>query len=148
MEQATPSQKGGVRLDFTIPGRPVGKQRARTVFGARGVRTYTPDETVRWENAVKVFAQQAGVEMDLGPVRVDILVTRTIPKSWSKRQTQQAKDGVYAVGKPDIDNVVKSTLDGLNGVAYKDDSQVVKVSAMRTFGDVDATHVTLISLQD
>lgn len=31
----------------------------------------------------------------------------------------------------DIDNYVKTILDGLNGVAWKDDSQVVKVTAVK-----------------
>ena len=31
----------------------------------------------------------------------------------------------------DIDNYVKTILDGLNGVAWKDDSQVVKITAVK-----------------
>lgn len=33
--------------------------------------------------------------------------------------------------KPDIDNVLKAVLDALNGVAYKDDSQVVEVRVVK-----------------
>jgi crossover junction endodeoxyribonuclease RusA len=32
---------------------------------------------------------------------------------------------------PDIDNLIKSILDGLNGIAWQDDKQVVKVVAER-----------------
>ena len=35
--------------------------------------------------------------------------------------------------KPDIDNVLKIVLDALNGVAYKDDSRVVMVSAKKVY---------------
>ena len=37
--------------------------------------------------------------------------------------------------KPDIDNVIKAVLDGLNGVAYADDSQVVALSASKCYSD-------------
>lgn len=33
--------------------------------------------------------------------------------------------------KPDVDNVLKAVMDGLNGVAYKDDSQVVMTTAVK-----------------
>ena len=33
--------------------------------------------------------------------------------------------------KPDLDNAIKSILDGLNGVAYYDDKQVVQISATK-----------------
>ena len=35
--------------------------------------------------------------------------------------------------KPDIDNVLKVVLDALNGVAYKDDSRVVAVTARKIY---------------
>jgi Holliday junction resolvase RusA-like endonuclease len=46
-------------ISFTIPGEPVAKGRAK--FARRGnfVTTYTPDKTARYENLVKLAAQQA-----------------------------------------------------------------------------------------
>lgn len=35
--------------------------------------------------------------------------------------------------KPDIDNVIKIILDALNGIAYKDDCQVVEVIAVKKY---------------
>ena len=41
-------------------------------------------------------------------------------------------DHFYTSGnRPDLDNMLKSILDGLKGAAYVDDSQVVRVSAER-----------------
>ena len=37
--------------------------------------------------------------------------------------------------KPDIDNITKCILDGLNGVAYRDDTQVVEVSAKKIYAE-------------
>jgi len=33
--------------------------------------------------------------------------------------------------RSDIDNLIKTVLDGLNGVAWEDDTQVVKVEAVK-----------------
>ena len=40
---------------------------------------------------------------------------------------------IFPSRKPDIDNVLKVVLDALNGVAYKDDSRVVAVSARKVY---------------
>lgn len=39
----------------------------------------------------------------------------------------------YPTKKPDIDNIVKVVLDALNGLAYKDDTQVVRVLAQKSY---------------
>lgn len=43
--------------------------------------------------------------------------------------------GNVSPGKPDIDNIQKAVLDGLNGVAYDDDSQVVDVHCRKVYTD-------------
>ena len=37
--------------------------------------------------------------------------------------------------KPDIDNCIKVILDSLNGIAYKDDSQVVSLKIEKYYAD-------------
>lgn len=48
-----------------------------------------------------------------------------IPKSWPRAKKAEALAGKLPPGKPDIDNILKVVLDGLNGIAYEDDKQVV-----------------------
>lgn len=36
--------------------------------------------------------------------------------------------------KPDVDNIIKIVLDGLNGIAYDDDKQVVYASCKKMYG--------------
>jgi Holliday junction resolvase RusA-like endonuclease len=35
---------------------------------------------------------------------------------------------------PDLDKLIRAVLDGLTGVAYKDDGQVVKITAVKIYG--------------
>ena len=55
------------------------------------------------------------------PVEVVVIIYRALPKSTPKRVTCEP----FTV-KPDCDNVLKAVMDGLNGVAFYDDAQVVE----------------------
>jgi Holliday junction resolvase RusA-like endonuclease len=55
-----------------------------------------------------------------GPVIFSLVSHRHIPKSWPKR-----RHGEQDTMKPDASNILKLVEDALNGIAYKDDSQIV-----------------------
>jgi crossover junction endodeoxyribonuclease RusA len=59
---------------------------------------------------------------------------RTVIKSPISKQHEASvamKFFLYGRRTPDIDNLIKAILDGLNGIAWEDDRQVVNVSAWR-----------------
>ena len=59
---------------------------------------------------------------------IDIIITAFlgIPKSASKRKQMLMTSGaLFPMKKPDLDNVMKIVCDALNGIAYKDDAQIV-----------------------
>lgn len=104
----------------------VGKQRARTVRANGVTRSYTPKKTVAFEDAIRdTWLEQVGncYAGFPGPVKVSVLYERELAKSNPKFWR-----GRHDLGKPDADNVLKSVLDALNGVAYADDSQVVSAA--------------------
>ena len=43
--------------------------------------------------------------------------------------------------KPDTDNIAKSILDSLNGIAYKDDKQVVDLRVRKQYAEVPSVSV-------
>ena len=68
-------------------------------------------------------------------VRVDILAVFPVPASWSKKRRLAALQGVdHHVSKPDLDNVQKAILDGMNGIVFEDDSQVIDSRARKAYG--------------
>lgn len=124
-------------ITFTIPGEPVAKGRARSFVRNGHVAHYTPDKTARYENLVKLAAQQAMAEAAPieGAVGLIVRAYFSIPKSWSlKKQRSAALGEIMHTKRPDLDNVVKAIKDGANGVAWKDDSQVVDVRASKRYG--------------
>lgn len=70
----------------------------------------------------------------LEAVSVVLDIQVPIPASWSQRKRDQAIAGyICPTTKPDIDNVEKAVFDGLNGITWKDDVQVVEVSKRKRY---------------
>lgn len=139
-------------MQFEVPGKPQGKQRARVSIRGGYARAYTPEETASYENLVKLcyrqeaMAQGASIITRDKSVWIDIDAKYEIPKSFSKKKRDEALTGVlYPHTKPDIDNVVKIICDALNGVAFIDDSQVVSVQATKRYANAPSVTVTIHS---
>lgn len=124
----------GLLRTFTVPGPPVAKGRPR--LGK--YTTYTPTKTVNYENLVQFsyIEKYKGSEPLEGDLKLEIVFYFPIPKRTSKKDRQLMIDGKIKHNKrPDIDNCIKSITDALNNIAYKDDSQIVAVVAIKLYSD-------------
>lgn len=129
-------------IRFTIPGVPVAKGRARIGRTRSGQPiAFTPGKTRSYEALVALAAQQAMQGQAPFPkeqalfLRVDAYLP--VPASWSRKKRQQALDGaIRPSARPDLDNYIKATLDGLNGILFADDSSIVQIWAAKMYGDV------------
>lgn len=71
-----------------------------------------------------------------GALRVEITFYRSAQKSDSKKKHAQKLSGaIKPTVKPDTDNYLKSTLDGLNGVLWKDDALITTELAKKRYSD-------------
>ena len=116
---------------FTVPGAPRPKGRARVT---RGGHAYTPGRTRSYEALVATVAMAAGVEVIEGPVRLTVHAYLPRPKRLCRRKDDPC--ALPAPSRPDLDNIVKAISDGLDGVAWRDDAQVVEVYASKWFHSV------------
>lgn len=125
-------------VTFDVLGEPRGKGRPRFSRSGPYVRTYTPAETAAYENLIRLAYQQAhGPLFDKSkPLSLHLWIYMKIPESASKtRKLQMIRGEIRPTKKPDIDNVLKAVLDGLNTVAYHDDVQIVQICAQKFFSD-------------
>ncbi len=133
--------------DFIIPGNAVAKGRARTVMNRKtGMSfSYTPETTVNYENYVKMcYKNNCTYFFGEDPVGMLITVYKQIPKSTSKKKRVDMESGlIKPTTKPDIDNYYKLIADALNGVAYKDDSQIVAAFVTKFYAEEPFVHVTI-----
>lgn len=118
---------------FFVPGKVQGKARPR--FSSKSGTVYTPSRTKSYERQIaETYKAQHGYCFD-GAVMVLIEAVFLIPKSWTRAKKAAAMAGKLPPGKPDIDNILKVVLDGLNGIAYGDDKQVVLAQCKKVYAD-------------
>jgi Holliday junction resolvase RusA-like endonuclease len=134
-------------MKFWIPGKPQGKARARTVNNGGRVHSFTPEKTVLYENLIKVCFEQAK-PADWEPlnslVEMTIRAVFPVPKSYSKKRREWCLKGYeLPCVKPDCDNIAKVICDALNGFAYVDDKQIVKLVVTKEYGEEPGVEVTL-----
>ncbi len=117
---------GIMAISFVVPGQPVAKARARTVRTKSGAsRTFTPAATVAFEDRVRMAARVVGVRPVTGPLCMTVLFLFSCPKSRHRKRTPRQQEPKTT--KPDLSNLLKSVEDALNGIAYQDDAQLVRV---------------------
>jgi Holliday junction resolvase RusA-like endonuclease len=128
-----------MQIMFTIYGEPVPKGRPR--FSTRGKFpvAYTPEKTKNYESDVGMMAKAAmGASNPLeGALEAFIYVTFAVPASYSKKRTEAClSDSEKHTKKPDLDNICKILFDGMNGIVFKDDSQITSIHATKVYGEV------------
>lgn len=111
-----------VEYTLFVEGQPIPKARPRVGKG----HTHTPEKTRDYEARVGWAARAAGVLPFTGDVRITLTFLRK-----GKRRA-------------DLDNMVKSCVDGMNGIAYEDDKQVVELHASVVYGiDKPGVHISI-----
>lgn len=123
-----------MKINFIVQGKVQAKQRPR--FNRYSGKTYTPNETIAYENWVKAcyLEKYRGQKPLEKPLKVKIIAYYDIPQSVSKKKKlQMLHNEIFPTIKPDTDNIAKSILDSLNGIAYLDDKQVVKLEVEKYY---------------
>jgi Holliday junction resolvase RusA-like endonuclease len=123
-----------MKIEFNVPGKVQAKQRPRF----NGKFAYTPKETIAYENWVKTcyLEKHRDVKPLENPLKVKIIAYYEVPKSASKKKKlQMLHNEIFPTVKPDTDNIAKGILDSLNGIAYLDDKQVVKLEVEKYYSN-------------
>lgn len=131
-------------LMYTVYGEPVGKGRPRFARRGKFTSTYTPQKTKTYEDEIRMMAKAAmGASEPLEtPMTVAIYIRVGIPASYSKQKRKDALSGVLRpTKKPDLDNIAKCFLDGMNDIVYIDDKQVVNLHVTKVYAETPAVEV-------
>ncbi len=133
-------------VTFLIEGEPTGKGRHRTT---KKGNIHTPVKTTLYENWVKsVYINRVGEKLLNGPIKATIEAYYGIPKSKSKKAKELMMLHVTRpMKKPDVDNIAKVILDSLNGIAYRDDAQIVELQVNKYYAELGFVKVTLEELE-
>jgi len=138
MEIPVPLGNGGNAITgtdalFFVHGRPIPQGSLKFINGhAIHVRA---NDLALWRADIANGARKARVNKAVGAVEVSLVFTLTKPKT-SKRKEPSTT--------PDIDKLIRAVLDGLTDVAYEDDKQVTKVSAIKQYGETQGVQVRVV----
>lgn len=123
------------RYTIEINTRPTPKARPRLSKFA----VYTPKKTTNYENLIAYEWKKRYKDLILkNAVKLDLLFCFKKAKSCKKD---------YHTQRPDIDNLEKAILDGLNKVAFVDDCQVVEMKSQKIFSDADKIVITVTEIE-
>lgn len=138
-------------IEFFVAGEPVPQGSTKAFYIKkleRVVTTHTNANTEAWRNRIATEAQHVNElrpqsyfsdDRRLGyEVTMEFVFTR--PKSTPKRWKQNTK-------RPDLDKLVRAVLDGITNVLIPDDSQVVRITAGKCYGECDRSPGLHISVR-
>ena len=124
-------------IKFTLYGEPVPKGRPKfTVRGGYAI-AYTPKKTREAETNLRVQALPFKLDKPLeGAISLTVTIYRSIPKSFSKKKTEMAENGILRpITRPDVSNYLKGIEDAFNKIMWNDDSQIVRIIAGKCYSN-------------
>lgn len=128
-------------LNVHVFGLPVPQARPRAFKTPSGhIRLYDPANCKDWKRTVlaQVLPAKPSAPVE-GPLAMDLVFELPRPKSAPKRVQ-------HPTTRPDLSNFIKTIEDALTGVVYRDDSQIVALTAIKRYGpepgvSIRVTHV-------
>ncbi|WP_418524694.1 RusA family crossover junction endodeoxyribonuclease [Limosilactobacillus vaginalis] len=137
-----------MKLVFEI--EPVEQARPRATRMGRGIRLYDPKKVSVYKKQLGMMCRFQYKQAPLaGPLKVEMNFFRHVQSSVSKKERKLRLSGSHRpVVKPDTDNYIKSTLDGLNGLLWEDDNQIVDLIAHKYYSDNPRVEIEVTQLNE
>lgn len=118
------NEPSGISAHFFVSGKPIPQGSLKFINGhAIHVRA---QDLALWRADIANAARQARVNKAQEGVEVSLTFILQRPKTVKRKEPHV---------RPDIDKLTRAVLDGLTGVAYEDDEQVVKIVAEKRYGE-------------
>lgn len=141
---------------IVIPGKPMTWARAKANFRSGKPHYFTAPEREAKMGEIALLWRTAELPQLEGPLAIDCEFLFDRPKS--HYQANGSVKNSHLLTRPgrgkyggDIDNLVKIVQDALNTVAYKDDSQIAELRAVKRYAgpaEVCETRVTITTLTE
>ena len=149
MEKSRDTPPGAI--SFYVHATPKGKGRPRfSQDRLGGVHTYTPNDTrIFEERVITAYLEQVGTRQRPhfpkgAPLVLEAEINFAPPESASKKKKMEMLAGrIRPTKRPDADNVLKAIADGLNGLAYHDDAQLVEMNGSKYYDAIEGVRVTI-----
>lgn len=126
-----------MRFKLVFDIEPVEQARPRARRFRQGIMMYDPAKVKNFKaklhDMAKYLYPGEPLEKELA---VEIWFYRSVQKSISKVERRRRLLGIHGpTVKPDLDNYIKSCLDALNGVLWKDDNLITTITAHKIYAE-------------
>lgn len=117
-------------------------------------RTYQTMQVLCFEKQLRQTAIEQlpkNFQPFIGAIGLEITFVFPPLKSFSQKRLRQLELGKiqYKTTKPDLtDNLMKGTMDALNGIIFKDDSQIATIHSRKIYGLVPHIEMKFYELKD
>lgn len=126
----------GTSAQFFIAGRPIPQGSLKFINGhAIHVRA---QDLALWRADIARVAKSVIWEKAQESVEIHLTFTLLKPKTVKRNEP---------FVRPDIDKLIRAVLDGLTGVAYEDDQQVTKITAIKEYGNTEGVLIRVTDKQ-
>lgn len=130
----------------TLRGQPQGKGRPR--FGRAGafVRVWTDKKTASYEKLLGAAGHEAMAGLSALDTALSVVIEAAmgIPPSWPRKRRSAALSGdLSPIGRPDFDNIAKGICDALNGIVWRDDSQIVACTFRKFYSEYPGIKISV-----
>jgi len=127
-------------MTLVIHGKPAPQPRVRAYRRGEHAGVYTPSMADAWKGQVMLAAGLYRGQFTTGPLRLEVEFYLPRP--------QARKNDDYVAVKPDLDNLLKSTMDALtNAGVWRDDSQVAAVVMSKRYESANQAIGAVIRLE-
>lgn len=121
-------------IHLDIPTLAVAKARPRL---GKGGHVFTPAKTKSFEAELRWHWKKSGNEM-IPQVPTQLAISIFLPKP-KKPKCEEP------IVRPDLDNFAKAVMDGLNGFAWKDDSQITTLFVSKQYTEKSPSILLVIA---
>jgi crossover junction endodeoxyribonuclease RusA len=122
----------GTNASFFVKGKPVPQGSLKFI---RGHAIHVKGRELElWRGTIGAIARSVNITKAQVGVDIELLFIFNKPKTVKRNEP-------YV--RPDLDKLIRAVLDGLTGVAYEDDQQVVCISAQKAYGETEGVHIKI-----
>lgn len=122
-----------------VVGLPKPQPRVKAFRRGNHAGVYTPPTAKGWKECIMIEAAPFAGRQIEGPLSVRFSFILPCPKAHKKE--------TYVITKPDLDNLVKSSLDALTDRAvWRDDSQVAEILARKVYAEGEQSPGAIIEI--
>ena len=119
-------------ISFRVDGQPIPQGSMKVINGH--IIHSQGSALAAWRSAIGLSAKAAGAKPSLEAVSMTLVFIMNKPRTVTR---------VDPTVPPDLDKLVRAALDALTAIAYKDDSQVIEIRAMKVYGEYPGVEIVI-----